>query len=148
MRLQRCAWSLVAAGAIALTMGACNRQKAAQDVQQTEAVQPKAQPATVSGCLRRGDADNTFVLLSSESGSASTYKLVPAGNAQLADDVGKQVEVTGTVRADAIVDNKAAPETEKPKGTSGTPTVQTKSDLNVRWMDVSSVKPLGASCQP
>jgi hypothetical protein len=34
------------------------------------------------------------------------------------------------------------------KGTSGTPTVETRTDLDVRRVDATSLKPIGAACQP
>ena len=72
-----------------------------------------AKTVTVAGCLKAGDSADSFTLSDLKwskdkavgtSGSpdappiaASSLKLVPSGGAKLADHVGHQVEVTGTI---------------------------------------------------
>jgi hypothetical protein len=130
----------------------CNRGAAGPDVQTTTTTaQAKADPVTTSGCLRAGLAENTFVLTTPASdpgGQAATYQL-SGHDVNLREYVGQQVQVSGTVRAEEQVASTAADVTEKKaKGTSGTPTVETKTELDVKQMTVSSVTPSGQRCAP
>jgi hypothetical protein len=131
---------------------ACNRNAAGPELQTSTGVQPKQEAITVNGCMREGLAENTFVLTADNNGSTttptSTYQLDATGHGvALADYVGQQVEVSGMLRSDQEVDSSGVTAVEKSaKGTSGTPTVQTKSELDVKQMTVSAVKPLGQKC--
>jgi hypothetical protein len=142
----------VAAG-VALTMAAtaCNRNTAVPEAQRTTGVQPRMESTTVAGCLRSGLAENTFVLTAEAPSSdikTATYQLT-GNNVNLRDYVGQQVEVSGTVRAEQEIATSGVTTAEKPaKGVDGTPTVQTKTDLDVRQMTVSAVKPSGGRCAP
>jgi len=133
----------------ALAVG-CSSKSTVPDVQQTSGVQPRMDPTTISGCLRAGDAEGTFVLTSKaeDSAKAATYQLTGNDRVNLRDYVGQQVEVSGTVRSEQEVTSSSGATPEKAaKGTSGTPTVETKTDLDVRQLDVSAVRPTGSKCE-
>jgi hypothetical protein len=139
--------------AITMSLAACNQKSSAPELQTTDSAQIQGEePITVIGCLKSGAlADDTFVLTASRAEGASatsTYELSAPPNVNLREYVGQQVEVSGmlrsvqkiTSRGDAVTD-------ERTKGTSGTPVVQTKSELEVKRVAVNSVKPAGAACQ-
>src|SRR2546425_13065972 len=65
MRQDRLIWKAIAAGSLVLAMGGC-RKAAAPELQTTTGVQPRMEPMTVTGCLKSGVADNTFVLMASQ----------------------------------------------------------------------------------
>ena len=142
-------------GAIALAGVACNKNKqAAPDAQVSTGLQPRSQPVTVTGCLQQGTiADNTWVLIgdapaAGTTGRAPTYQLTGANTDSLRNSAGQRVEVSGTVQAEQEVASNSGTIPEKPaKGTSGTPTVQTKTDVDIRRLEVTSVKPTGNPCK-
>jgi hypothetical protein len=141
--------SIVAAAALAA--GACGKKPSPPETQTTSGVQAQAQPVSVIGCLKRGAlAENTLVLLSSQadaSGGTATYELVSRPELNAEDNVGKQVEVTGTLRSREEVASTSGTVAERAaKGTSGTPTVETKSDVDIRRINVTKVTPTGGSC--
>jgi hypothetical protein len=144
-----------AAVAIALTSTtiACSRKQNAAPELQTIKSEAHNEPVTVSGCLRAGLAENTFVLTSINANGSTidpttTYRLV-GNKVPLADYSGQNVEVTGTVRAEQEVSSRGVAEQQKAaKGTSGTPTVETATELDVKQLDVDSVKPSGDRCAP
>jgi len=141
--------------AIALAGVACNRNKqGAPDAQMSTGLQPRAEPVKVTGCLQKGTlAENTWVLISDApaagaTGRAPTYQLIGGNTDSLSDKVGQRVEVTGTVQAEQEVASNSGTIPEKPaKGTSGTPTVQTKTDVDIRRLVVTNVTPTGDRCQ-
>ena len=138
--------------AAVLAFSACNRKPAAPELQTTTGVQPRAESVSLTGCLQRGViADDTFVLLVSQTagnGTTATYQLTARPELNLRDHVGEQIEVSGTLRSEQEFTSAAGAVKEQPaKGTSGTPTVETKSDVNVRRLDAQSVRPLGSRCQ-
>ena len=143
--------------ALAVVSGACNSNKNKQttpDLQTSTGEQPRAQAVTVTGCVRAGTlAENTWVLITDPSGAATagqtpTYQLVGGDATALRNTVGQRVEVSGTVEAEQQVatSSGAIPES-RAKGTSGTPTVETKTTVDIRRLDVTSVKPTGDRCQ-
>jgi hypothetical protein len=144
---------MAAAAGIALTVAAaaCNRNAAVPEAQRTTGVQPRAEQTTVAGCLRSGLADNTFVLTTESPNSdtkTATYQLTGT-DVNLRDYVGQQVEVSGTVRTEQEIATSGVATAEKPaKGVDRTPTVETKTELDVRQMTVSAVKPSGERCAP
>ena len=76
----------------------------------------------------------------------TTYQLT-GSKVSLRDYAGQQVRVSGTVRAEQEVASRGVPETEKrAKGTSGTPTVETNTELDVKQMTVDSVESTGERC--
>jgi hypothetical protein len=134
---------------VAATAG-CNRKSTAPELQQTSGVQPRADRTTVAGCLRAGAAEDTFILTSSapDSPKPATYDLNANPELNLRQYVGQRVEVSGTVRAEQQVASSSGMTPEKPaKGTSGTPMVETKTELDVRRLDVSNVKSIGEKCE-
>jgi hypothetical protein len=142
--------SLVIALPLGVLTAGCSSKSTVPEAQQTSGVQPRSDATTVSGCLRAGDAADTFVLNSKaeDSAKATTYQLKANDRVNLRDYLGQQVEVSGTVRAEQEVTSSSGTTPAKAaKGTSGTPTVETKTDLDVRQLDVTSVRPTGSKCE-
>lgn len=139
--------TIVVALAAVFTMGACNRRPTTEEQKTTTIQPPNQQPVTVTGCLKKGVvADNTFVLIASRADGANataTYQLTPNPDVNLQQYVGQQVEVSGAVQSQADVTSTTGKQPERATGTSGSPSVQTKSDLDVKRLEVSSVKPSG-----
>ena len=117
---------------------------------------PQNNPMTLTGCLRAGEATDTFVLTTAQteaSAETATYQLTAAQGVNLRDHIGRQVEVSGVVRAEQEIATAspsrpaANADDQKATGTAGTPTVQTRTQLQVRQMDVNSVKPTGDKCE-
>ena len=135
---------------------ACSREEPAApvaEVQTKTPVQSTNQPLTVSGCLRAGEASDTFVLTASQSATATepaTYQLVGGRNLDLQGHIGQRVEVNGTLSAQQSVESRT-PSTpapgERATGTTGTPTVQTTTEVSFKRLEVSGVKPLGEKCE-
>jgi hypothetical protein len=148
MRHQLFAITLLAA---AVAAGACQKREAVPEVQQTSGVIPRSAPVIVTGCLRSGMADDAFVLTASDAADTTkttTYQITGPGSMNLRQYVGQSVNVEGTVRAEEQIASSGGAVQEKPaKGTSGTPTVETKTDLNVKRLAVTSVKPTGNRCE-
>ena len=121
---------------------------------QTATTQPANQPTTVTGCLRAGDAENTFVLTTAKTVDGeptATYQL--AGNAEvnLHDHIDRRVEVSGVIdQQSQIATREAAQPAGKPTGTGGTgasPTVQTQTQLSIKRLEVNTVKRVGGDCE-
>lgn len=144
----------------ALVAGACNRGQettpATPEVQ-TQTAQPATNmPVTVEGCVKAGDAADTYVLTAARaegSTDTATYQLVGQQTDQLRDHIGRRVEVSGTVEAQqeiaASQTAKAEPgegNRDRATGTTGTPTVQTKTEIEIKRLSVSAVKPLQDKC--
>jgi hypothetical protein len=140
-----------------LGMGACSRNEPkevppAEATAQTPAV-PQNNPMTLTGCLRAGEATDTFVLTTAQaqdSAETATYHLTGAQGVNLRDHVGQRVEVSGVVRSEQEMASSSASRpaaNEKATGTTGTPTVQTRTQLQVRQLDVNSVKAAGGECE-
>jgi hypothetical protein len=135
---------------------ACGRDEAQAPpaATETEVSRRPNTPATVTGCLRAGDAAGTFVLTTSQTADATTpatYHLTGASDVNLQDHIGKRVEVSGVVEAQSQIATREAP---KPAdnatgtaGTSGTPTVQTNTALSVRRLNVTSIKRTDGECE-
>jgi hypothetical protein len=148
---------VVCAGiAIAVASGACNRTPKSTAVaeSQTQSAQPANQPLTIVGCLKAGEAPDTFVLTTARtdgSGETATYQLVGASDVNLKDHLGHRVEVNGTMNAQQeIASSTTAVPTERsrPTGTSGSPKVETKTEIDIKRVSVASVKPLSNKCEP
>lgn len=137
----------------ALAGAACNRDRdkmtPATEVQ-SQSAQPANTPLTVAGCVKAGDADDTYVLTTARAEGAAepaTYQLVGSQTASLRDHVGRRVEVSGTMQAQQEVASRStAQSTERPTGTIGKPTVQTRSEVDIKRLSVSSIRPLGDKC--
>jgi hypothetical protein len=145
--------------AAAAASGGCNRDQpkmqAGAEVQ-TQSAQPANSPVTVAGCLMSGEAPDTFVLTTARtegSGEAATYQLVGTLVGKqadtLRDQVGKRIEVNGIVEAQQEIASNATARAEKDRatGTSGTPTVQTRTEIDIKRLSVSAVKALGEKCE-
>jgi hypothetical protein len=138
----------------AVSTAACNRGDShdAPVAQMKTEAPPRAvnQPTTVTGCLRAGEAADTYVLTTSrtEDGTApATYQLSAAEGINLGSEVGKRVEVNGVITAQQrTATTAAAPADEKPTGTGGTPRVETRAELDIQRLEVSGMKPIGDRC--
>jgi hypothetical protein len=138
----------------AIAVGGCSRQESTpvSDVQ-TQTAQPANQPVTIAGCLKRGDAADTFVLTAARTGGSTetaTYQLVGAPDVNLQDHVGHRIEVNGTIEAQQEIASRttAVPaDGERPTGTSGEARVETKTEIDIKRVSVSAVKPLGDACE-
>ena len=141
--------------ALGLASAGCNRGEKATVVaeSQVQTAQPANQPLTVSGCLKAGEADGTFVLTAARStgstGETANYHLVGPQANNLQEHVGRQVEVSGTMQAQQETASTAPARQadERATGTSGTPVVQTKTEVDIRRLAVTSLKPIGEKCE-
>ena len=143
--------AIVTAG-ITLALCACNRQKStAPELQTTSGVQPKMEPTTVTGCLKSGLADNTFVLTASKGEGAietATFELTGPERLGLRNYIGQKVEISGTIESEQELTSLGqATEQKAAKGTSGTPTVETKSQVDIKRLSVTTVTPTGTRCE-
>ncbi len=113
---------------------------------------PTNQPTTVTGCLRAGDAADTFVLTTAQTVDgtpAATYQLSGVPDMNLQDHLGKRVEVSGVVDQQSQIATRqpSQPADDKATGTAGTPTVQTGTQLSIKRLDVKTIKRAGGDCQ-
>lgn len=145
--------SFVTAAAVAATLSVaslgCNRADDTTPVAetQTQAARTTNQPMTVSGCLRAGEAAETFVLITGGT-DVATYNLVGDESVNLRDHVGRRVQVDGVLTAQQQTATRAAaPAANQPTGTSGTATVETRTALDIRQLEVRSVRPVGEDCK-
>lgn len=143
-----------------MAAGACARaeEEAAHVPQvQSEALHETDRPITVTGCLKAGEAANTFVLTAARADSGAetaTYQLLISPEVDLRDEVGQQVQVNGTLQArqTATAQTLAVPadtDDDRPTGTAGgqdAPKVQTQTDVEINQLAVASVTPLGEEC--
>jgi len=145
-----------------------------QPAQQTSSgTSPRAnQQVTITGCVAAGP-NNTFTLTAAPSSSGTnqepatgttaktpvgskvaktiTYTLTGGDQNQLKAQVGKTVQVTGTEAAPQVSTKGTdqSTHTATAQGTSGaTPTVKTttQTQIVVRQLNVTSVKPVAGSC--
>jgi hypothetical protein len=139
----------------AVSTGGC--QRSSKNAPPTAQIQtqtpPQAvnQPVTVTGCLRAGDASDTYVLTASEmkdGTTPATYLLVARDAVNLRDNVGNRVQVSGTLTTQQEVSTLTPTTSPKNKatGTSGTPTVQTQTELDMRRLEVSSLNRVAEHC--
>jgi hypothetical protein len=139
---------------LAMLAGGCARQDEATapaDPTTASQEQPRNQPMTVTGCLRAGEAGDTFILTSAAtegSQEPGSYQLV--GNTDsLGDHIGNRIQVSGTLESEQeLAARTRAVEPERPKGTSGTPTVETKTTVELRRLEVASARLLDGECEP
>ncbi len=134
------------------SLTACNRKEPAPatETQTATPVQSANSPTTVTGCLRAGDASNTFVLTAARSATGeqtATYQLYPVDGVQLAEHIGHQVAVTGVLRAQQEIQSRSTTDPAgKPTGTAGTPTVSTATALDIKQMNVQQVRATEGEC--
>jgi hypothetical protein len=131
---------------------ACNRGEPVPPAEvQSQVAQPANQPIAVRGCLKAGEASDTFVLTAARSegsNETATYVLVGKEGVNLRDHIGRQVEVNGVVRAEQeMASRSGAQPADKATGTAGTPTVQTRTQVELKRLDVSAIKPTGDRCE-
>jgi hypothetical protein len=140
---------------LATLLGGCNRSNSQKSTPVAEsATQQPAQPVndavTLTGCLRAGEAADTFVLTTSaraDGAAPATYHLTGGTGVNLRDQIGNRVEVSGTVKAQQETELHATgPAANKATGTSGSPRVETNTELDIKQLDVSTVKALGDRC--
>ena len=144
--------SLALACACAMT-GACERSKTpAPEVHTTAGVQTRADSVTVTGCLKSGAlANDTWVLISRPSAGDTTepvtYQLNGGDASALRDGAGKEVEISGVLRAEQQIASKGSTSETPAKGTSGTAVVETRTDLKMRQLDVTTVRATANKCE-
>ena len=148
--------TLVALGIAAALTVACGRDEqpapTAQSQTQTP-LQTMSVPEAVTGCLRAGDAADTFVLTTSQADDgkpSTTYQLTAGTGVNLQDHIGHRVAINGIVREQqaTTTSSATAPATDdKPRGTTGTPSVQTSATLQMRRMDVQTVARASGDCE-
>jgi hypothetical protein len=81
------------------------------------------------------------------SADTATYQLIARADQNLRDHVGEQVEVSGTLKAREQIQGTSGAIQEKPaKGATGTPVVETKTELDIRQLDVNAIKGSGNRC--
>ena len=95
-----------------------------------------------------GKTTTLRVIAGLEKPDSGSVHLTGVQGVNLRDHIGHQVEVNGVVRSEQEM-TSASPsrEADKATGTAGTPTVQTRTQLQVREMQVQSVKPTGEKCE-
>jgi hypothetical protein len=146
------------AALLACTIGvaACSKKNDDQtptaQTQATSPAQAANSPESVTGCLRAGDAPDTFVLttsLANDGRRPTTYQLSGSGGVNLSDHIGERVSVQGVVRAqqESTTATSETPANAKPQGTSGAPTVSTTATLDLKRMDVTSVSRAEGKCE-
>jgi ABC-type uncharacterized transport system auxiliary subunit len=120
------------------------------EVQTQQPAEAVNKPITLSGCMRAGEATDTYVLTTSATADGqapATYQLAGASGVNLRDQIGNRVEVSGVVRTQQETQSHTSgPAANAPTGTSGTPRVETTTELDLKHLDVSNVKPLGEKC--
>ena len=130
---------------------------------QTQAAQPANQPTTVNGCLKAGDAPDTFVVTAARTGGSSdtaTYQLIGGQGVKLADHIGRSVQVSGVVRETQELESRARADASQPAATSGgagsggeanaggsKPVVETRTEVQIKRLEVSEIKPTGDRCE-
>lgn len=137
------------AAALSVAVGGCSRDETAPvaESQATTQARTDKQPVTVTGCLRAGEAAETFVLTSGGPGAA-TYNLVGVEGVNLLDHTGKLVEVNGVLVAQQQTASRvAAPAADKATGTAGTPAVETRTTVDIRQIEVKTVRRTGGDCR-
>lgn len=147
--------AVILSGAVALTVAAgCNKDEQAAATAEQQAVSPiqeASRPMTVTGCLRAGDAAGTYVLTTDRSTTGeptATYQLVGTDGADLSDHVGRRVEARGVLDAQQQVTTRSTTDpAPNATATSGTPTVATTTQLNLRRLEVREVRQVEGSCE-
>ena len=143
---------VLAAGAAACGRNGSKQVDKAPMETQTASTPPNAGPMTltVTGCLGAGGLADTYVLTSARTNGAAettTYQLEGVKSDQLRGHIGERVQVSGSAIPEAdIASNSTPAQEQKAKGTSGTPTVQTHTDLQIQRLRVDSVVPQGDKC--
>ena len=141
------------AGTLSFACGGDEPQAPVAQSQTQTPVQTMSVPESVTGCLRAGEAGGTFVLTSSQTDDGkppTTYQLAAGSGVNLQDHIGHRVAITGLVKEQQATTTATAttPATDdKPRGTAGTPSVQTSTTLQLRRMDVTNVARASGECE-
>jgi hypothetical protein len=147
--------AIVATLAAALSV-ACKGSEEAAPVAQSQsqtAAQPAQTPVTVTGCLRAGEAADTFVLTADPTGArepATTYQLAGREGVDFRSNVGRRVEMSGVVAASQRIAGQTLPAPtpgDRATGTAGTPTVETRTEVQIRQLRVESLRPIAETCE-
>jgi hypothetical protein len=150
MSYPRIAATVVVAAVLSLIGMACSKdENRAPELATKTAEQTVNQPKTIAGCLHPGAATNTFVLTAAETEGATstaTYELIPRAGMDLHAYAGQDVELSGVLLTRQEVATSGKSESEPSKGAAGTPTVETRAELDVRKFQVESVKGTGNRC--
>jgi hypothetical protein len=140
---------------IAVAAVGCSRNESSPPPAQvqSQSTLPANSPTTVTGCLKAGDAPASYVITTArtEGGTeTATYQLMGNVGANLADHIGQQVEATGVIRQThelASTERARPAETEGTSGTAGKPVVETRTEVDIKRLEVSAVNPLGSRCE-
>ena len=114
---------------------------------------------TISGCLT--GRDGNFVLTAAPDATAAvaaravadereTHSYVLVGGTNLQEQLGKRVEVVGTVEGrERGIDHDSKKTTTSAPASGDTPTVSTKEEIEVevRRLNVREVRPVAGTCQ-
>ena len=145
---------MLLAAMIAVAGGACSKGKKemASETQVPGDVRTPNAPMTVAGCLRAGEASDTYVLAQDAAATGTTgtanYQLVGTGGVNLREHIGERVQVSGVLASQQEVASRSTPsQQEKATGTTGTPTVQTQTQVDIRTLRVNSLNPQGGKCE-
>ena len=107
----------------------------------------------MTGCLKAGDAPSTYVLTTARTeGNAetATYQLVGNAGANLADHIGHQVQVSGVIRQTHELESTERTRSAQPEGTAGAagkPAVETRTEVDIKRLDVTTLRSLGDRCE-
>ena len=146
------------AASVAIGGSACSKthkSEAPSENQVASDVRTPDAPMTVAGCLRAGTLADTYVLTqdASNTGAQATanYQLVGVDGVDLRQHIGERVQVTGVLAAQQEVASRSTPapaqqKDDKPTATTGKPTVQTETQVDIRTLQVKSVNPQGGKC--
>jgi hypothetical protein len=139
------------AALVVIPSSGCNRDDPAPPAAQIQTESPTRvtnQPMTVSGCLRAGEAADTYVLTTGGT-DVATYALVGREGVNLADHVGRQVEIDGILVAqqETATRTEGPARGEKATGTTGTPSVSTRTEVDMRRLEVKGIRPTGQECR-
>ena len=136
-----------------LSFGAsgCNRDRntPVAESQTTTPERATNQPLTIAGCLRAGEAADTYVLTTGGT-DVATYNLVTDEAVNLRDHVGKEITVEGVLTAQQETATRAAAPADRPTGatgTTGSPMVETRTAVDIRRLEVRTVQPTTNDCK-
>ena len=114
---------------------------------------------TIAGCLTGQDGHFVLTAAPDAAGAVAaravadereTHSYVLVGGSNLQDQLGKRVEVVGTIEGnDARLDHDASKKTAAAPATGGeTPTVATKEEVEIeaKRLNVREVRPLAGTC--
>ena len=150
LRLKSVAFSALAAAV--LVAGCASEPEVPPAESQSAVTRDVETPTTVTGCLKAGEAANTYVLTASqtvEGTPPATYHLTGAQDLNLQEHVGDRVEATGVVESQSEIATRSTPQPpDNAQGTAGaTPSVQTGTELSIRRMNVTSVRGVEGECK-